>query len=125
MSSQAAAFVLNDKKRDSFVYEEISTGAYFGVRSIVRVASSLVGIPRPIANFVAGVTATLFSESAKVEGRRRDLKFMKSLENTSMRPFDSSDRPGDLIVDRRFFLREDIRRKGNNIFWLLLDIFLN
>jgi hypothetical protein len=112
LSSQVAARLLNDKKRDSFVNEEISTGAYFGVRSLVRVASGLVGIPRPIANFLAGITASLFAESAKVEGRRRDRKFMKSIENMSMRPFDSDDRPGDLVVDRRFFLREDIRRKG-------------
>ena len=107
MSSQSTAFILNDKKRDSNFLEGIATGTYFGVRSLIRLLATIVGLPEPVANLIAGVAASLFSESAKVEGRRRELIALQGLENTVK--FDARLHKRDsIVIDRRLSIEREL-----------------
>ena len=134
VTSQAAAVLLNDKKRDSNFLEGLSTGTYFGVRSLVRVLSGIVGLPDALANVIAGVAASLFSESAKVEARRRELA--ASLQLGTVSEFNLSlHSMGTAIIDRRLTVdREiqilrgvpmtDVMRTGISIVLLVLLLFI-
>ena len=55
---------------------------------------------KSVARFIAGIAASLFSESAKVEGRRRELVFMR--ERQEFAPFDPKiHKIGDRVIDRQ------------------------
>lgn len=69
-SSQIVATAVGDKKKDTNIVQSTAAGAYFGVRGVVRNVAQVLGIPKPIAAFLAGVTASILSEEVIYVGRQ-------------------------------------------------------
>ena len=66
------ADLIGDRKRDTKITKLSVTSAFFGTRSIVRIASRFVGIPRPVAVLLASLFASVISELTKYLGRSQD-----------------------------------------------------
>lgn len=65
MLERSAAFVLGDKAGFQSNLRGTSTGAYFAIRSAIRSATRLAGLPAPVSRFIAGVGASIIAESLR------------------------------------------------------------
>ena len=66
------ADLIGDRKRDTKITKLSVTSAFFGTRGIVRIASRIVGMPRPVAVLFASLFASVISELTKYLGRSQD-----------------------------------------------------
>lgn len=69
VSRFVSARVGGNPQQDNTLQQGTTSGAYFGIRGVVRTAGLILGLNRPLSNLLANVIASSISELAKIAGR--------------------------------------------------------